>query len=187
MENNFLKRIQNSIKHWYLLLILGLVFIATGIWTLASPLESYEALSIVFTISFIISGILEIAFALSNRKEYDHWGWNLVFGILSLIVGIMLINNPLVSMITLPLYVGFLIMFRSFGAIGFSLDLKNYRVMEWGTLMALGILGLLFSIMLLWNPVFAGITIVVWTGLAFIASGVFNIYISLKLKKLKRD
>ena len=50
--------------------------------------------------------------------------------------------------------------------------------------MLLGILGLLFSFILIWNPLFAAITIVVWTGLAFIATGIFSVLISFRLKRL---
>ena len=67
---------------------------------------------------------------------------------------------------------------------GFSIDLKSFGVNEWGWLLALGILGMLFSFILLWNPAFAGMTIVIWTSFAFIAIGIFRIFLSFKLKGL---
>jgi uncharacterized membrane protein HdeD (DUF308 family) len=39
--------------------------------------------------------------------------------------------------------------------------------------------------MLLFNPSFAGLSLVIWTGLALIILGIYSIYLSLKLKKLK--
>ena len=187
MANDFIKRVRSSVKHWYLALLVGILLICTGIWTLSSPLESYVALSMVFSISFLISGILEIVFALSNREELDGWGWTLALGILTAMVGILLLMNPEVSLATLPFYVGFLVMFRSIGAIGTALDLKNYKVLDWGTLMVIGILGLLFSFILLWNPVFAGMTVVIWTGIAFLVAGVFNVYLGFKLRNLHKN
>ena len=50
--------------------------------------------------------------------------------------------------------------------------------------MALGVIGLIFSIIMIWNPAFAGMTIVIWTGLAFITTGIFSLYMAFKLKKL---
>jgi len=35
-----------------------------------------------FSWSFIVSGILEIIFALQNKNEVDGWGWYLTVGIL---------------------------------------------------------------------------------------------------------
>ncbi|WP_103070155.1 HdeD family acid-resistance protein [Aquimarina sediminis] len=181
----FFKTVNDSVKYWYLPLIIGLIFIALGIYVLISPLESYVTLSYLFSISFVISGIVEIYFSVSNRNEIDNWGWNLVFGISTLIIGILLFMHPEISITILPFYVGFLLMFRSAMAMGYALDLKHYGVLDWGNLMILGILGFIFSFILIWNPLFAGITILVWTALALIAVGVFNIYVSIKLKKLK--
>lgn len=184
MANNFYKTVTNSIKHWYIPLIVGIIFILVGIYTFSSPLESYVALSIIFSLSFLFSGITEITFSIANRNEIDSWGWSLAFGIITFIFGILLILNPAISITTLPFYVGFVVLFRSVGAISFSIDLKSFGVKDWGMLMAVGILGLIFSFMLLWNPLFSGITIVVWTGLAFIVSGIFSIILSFRLKKL---
>jgi len=182
---NFLKTVRNSIKYWYLPLIVGLLFIALGIYVFMSPLESYVTLSLVFSISFVISGLMEIYFSISNRDEIDNWGWNLVFGMLTLAVGVLLLMHPGISLTILPFYIGFLLMFRSIMAMGYALDLKNYGVLDWGNLMIMAILGLIFSFILVWNPLFAGMTVVVWTALALIAVGIYNIYASIKLKKLK--
>ena len=114
MNNQFFKQIKRSVKHWYLHLIIGLVFIVAGIWAFTFPAKSYVALTIVFSISFFISGIMEIVFATANRKVMENWGWTLVLGIFTTIVGIMLIANPAISAVTLPLYVGFMLMLHSY-------------------------------------------------------------------------
>jgi uncharacterized membrane protein HdeD (DUF308 family) len=186
MKNQFIKSVKESLKHWYLFLIVGILLIGTGIWAFTSPVESYMALSTIFSITFLISGIIEIVFALSNKERIDNWGWTLVFGFLNALIGIMLLTNPLISATTLPIYVGFLIMFRSFGAIGTALDLKNYGNLEWGSLMLIGVISLFFSFFLIWNPLFAGISIIIWTGLAFITSGIFNIYLSIKIRNIHK-
>lgn len=184
MANSFFKTINNSIKHWYMHLIVGIIFILIGLYTFSSPLESYVALSILFSISFLISGFSEIIFSISNKDEIDSWGWSLTFGIITFVLGNMLILNPAISLTTLPFYVGFLVMFRSISSISFSLELKNFGIKNWKFLMLFAVLGLLFSFILIWNPLFAGITIVVWTGLAFIATGIFSVLISFRLKRL---
>ena len=184
MNFKFFKTIRNAIKYWYLPLLFGLFFVAIGIWVFKTPLESYLTLAFLFSISFIVSGLFEIVFSISNKDDLDNWGWTLTTGILTLLMGVLLVMNPGISMLTLPYYVGFVIMFRSIGAISLSLDLKSYGVLDWGTLMGIGILGVLFAFILLWNPLFAGMSVVIWTALAFIIAGIYNIYFSFKLKKL---
>ena len=184
MAANFLKLAMNSVKYWYLPLITGLIFIGVGIYSFAQPAESYVALAFVFSISFIIAGFMDIIFAVSNREELEGWGWDLALGVMTLLVGIVLIRHPEISILTLPLFVGFTVLFRSAMAIGTSLELKKYYINEWGTLMAIGILGMIFSFILIFNPVFAGLSIVIWTALTFIFIGAYSIYLSLRLKKV---
>ena len=185
MVREMIKEVKSTVKHWYIPLLVGLLFIGLGIWTLLSPASSYLSLAIVFTISFIVVGLLDITFAISNKNELDHWGWELASGIFSLIIGIVMVLNPAISLVTLPFYIGFIVMFRSIMAISSSIEIKKYGVSEWGSLMTVGILGLIFAFIMLWNPLFAGLTIVIWTGLAFITIGGYGIYFAVKLKKLK--
>lgn len=182
---NFFKTIKNTVRYWYMPLITGIIFILVGIFVFVTPLESYLTLSVFFSISFLVSGIFEVFFAVSNRKEMDNWGWFLVSGIFYLLTGIILVMNPEISITILPLFIGFTILFSSIHAIGIAYDLKNYGIMDWGNLAIIGFLGLLFSFFLIWNPVFTGISLIVWTGLAFVSIGIFGIYVSVKLKKLK--
>jgi len=184
METQLIKTLKDAIKHWYLQLILGVLFIITGIWVLRTPLESYLALSMLFSVTFFVNGIFEIAYSISNRRQLDNWGWVFAGGIVDLLFGVWLMSSPMVSIAVLPFYVGFMLMFRSFTAIGLAVDLRAFGIKEWGWLLALGILGMAFSFILLWNPMLAGLTIVMWTASAFITIGVFRIFLAFKLKQL---
>ncbi len=182
MGNTIYKTIENAIKHWYLPLIVGVLLIVLGIWTLTTPVESYIMLSIVFAVGFFLSGIFEMIFALSNKHK--SWGWSFALGLLSIIIGLLMILNPAISMATLPFYVGFMLLFHSILGISSSYEMRQYGIMDWGWLMLVAVLALIFSFMMLWNPLFAGVSIVVWTGIAFIVTGFYMIYFSTRLIKL---
>lgn len=182
---DFFKAVNSTVKHWYLPLIIGVLFIIFGFYIFTVPLESYIALSAVFAISFVISGVLEIYFSLANRKELEGWGWYLAGGILDLLVGIILWTNPTVSMATLPLFIAFVLMFKSAQGLGFAYDLKNYGVMNWGNIAIWSVLGLIIASVLLLNPVIAGISLVTFTAISFILLGVQLISVSFSLKKVK--
>ena len=184
MIGDFFKKVKSTIKHWYLPLIAGIILIAMGIWTFKEPEGSYITLAFLFSLSFVVSGLFETIFSIANRKVIDNWGWNLAMGLITLVVGVLMFMNPEISMLTLPFYVGFVILFRSMNAIGIALDLKNYGILDWGNILAIGIVGIFLAFILLWNPLFAGMSIVVWTGIALIIAGILNIMVSLKLKKI---
>ncbi len=178
------KKMEKNIKRWYLMLIVGIVFIILGIWTIATPLNAYVALSIVFALGFLISGIVELVFALYNKHQ--NWGWSLALGILTTVVGVLLLIYPEASMLTLPIYVGLTLLFRSISGMVTAYDMKQYGILDWGTLMVTAILGLIFSFILLWNPMFAGVSVVVWTAVAFVIIGAYTVYFSFKLRKLNK-
>lgn len=184
MEKQLFKNIKNAVKHWYLSLIVGVLFLLFGFWILKTPLESYVTLALLFGVVFLVNGIFEIIFSISNRKEIDNWGWILAGGIIDLLFGIVLASNVGLSMAVLPFYVGFMLLFRSVAAIGYAFDLKGFGIRDWYWLLLLGILGLLFSFIMIWNPVFGGMTIIIWTALAFITYGIFRIILAFKLRRL---
>ena len=180
-----LEDVRQSAKNWFLLLILGVIFILVGILVFRTPVASYVALSMLFAATFLATGLLEIIYAVSNRKEVNSWGWSLASGIIDLLIGVLLISRPDITLVILPFFVGFAIMFRSIMAIAWSISLNNQNVSDWGSLLVIGILGLLLSFILLWNPVFAGMTIVFYTALCFIFIGVYEIYLAFKLRKIR--
>lgn len=184
--SHFLKFVKNSVKHWYLLLLVGIVFIATGIYSFTSPVEAYLTLALFLGFAFLLSGVSEVVFALANRKEIDNWGWTLISALVTLIAGLILVSHPGITMLTIPIIVGFALMFKSISAIGQSIDLKNYNASGWGYMLATGVLGTIFSIFILWHPFVGGLAVTVWIGITFLVIGIFFVFLSLKLRDLKK-
>jgi uncharacterized membrane protein HdeD (DUF308 family) len=186
MYNEAIKSVKDTIKHWYLPLILGILFIIVGVWAIITPASTYLSLALLFSVTFFVAGILEIIYSISYRKQLDGWGWSLASGILNFILGLLLILYPQISIITLPLFVGFVVLYHSMMAIAWSIELKKYGVSNWGWLLFTGILGVILSFFLIWNPLFAGLTVAVFTGVALITIGIFHIHFSIELKNLKK-
>lgn len=184
MKTGSYEVLDEPIRHWYLPMVLGFVLIVVGIWVALTPVASFIGLSVLFTISFLITGALETMHSIVNRKELSNWGWSLIVGILDLLIGVLLASKPAISMALLPYFVGFGLMFRCVLAIGWSITLKDLGISDWKNLLFIGILGTLFSFVSLWDPVFFSLTLVFYVAAAFILVGCFNIYLSLKLKKL---
>lgn len=184
MHNRVVGNTKNAIKHWYLSLLLGVFFIFAGFWVLQTPVESYLALTVLFSLTFFFNGAGEIFYYVANRKAIEHWGWGLAGGIIDLLFGIWLISSPLVSIAVLPFVVAFMLLYRSATAMAVSFDLKSMGIGDWWWSLILGAFGLIFSFLMLFNPALGGMTIVIWTALALISIGIFRILVSLKLKQL---
>jgi len=160
--------------------------IAAGIYILMVPLETYLTLSVLFSISFIIIGLLDIFFSIRNHKILQGWGWYLVGGLLSLAGGIILSIYPGISIVILPFVVGFTLLFLSLLLLGYSFEMKSLGILNWGNTAILSILGTIFSFMLVVRPLISGISLVVITGISFIIIGVSSIVLSFDLRKVKK-
>ena len=88
--------LQQEVKNWWISLILGILYVIVAISLMFSPLSGYAVLSILFSVSMLFSGLLEISFAVSNRRRVSSWGWYLAGGIIDMILGFYLIAYPMV-------------------------------------------------------------------------------------------
>lgn len=182
---NIFQLLTNSIKHWYIPLIIGIIFTFCGGYVFSVPSESYLTLTVLFSVSFIVSGLMEIFFAVQNTNSVRGWGWYLVDGLLTLAIGIYLVANPEVPVAILPYIVGFTALFRSFQLLGFSFDLKDAKIPNWGSVALTSVLGIIISLLLIANPAIAGMSLVTLTALSIIFIGVSSIMLGLSLKKFK--
>jgi len=174
---------QQSVRQWWLSLTAGIVYIGIGIWVLMNPAKSFLALTNLFIIGFAIIGALGVFYAVSNRKILEHWGWALMAGLIDLAIALVLLTTPEISMFVLPLYVGFVLMFRSIIGIGFSTYLAHYKVRNWGIVLALSVLGVVFSLMMIWNPVFGAFTLTLYTAIALLSVGFSQIGMAYELRR----
>ena len=120
--------LQQEVKNWWISLILGILYVIVAISLMFSPLSGYAVLSILFSISMLFSGLLEISFAVSNRRRVSSWGWYLAGGIIDMILGFYLIAYPMLSMEVIPFINAFWLMFRGFSSVGYAMDLRDKRL-----------------------------------------------------------
>lgn len=184
--STILGALTTDVKNWWWFIIKGLLLIFAGIVIFSRPLEGYVGLSVLFSVVILGSGFTQIFFASANSDVLKGWGWTLASGILDVAIGIYLLTFPLVTMATLPFIVGFWLVFRSFYLVGASFDLKSLGVSDWGWLLFGGILSLILGFFVLYYPGAGAISIIYASGSAFIVAGIFNLYLSIKLKGMKK-
>ncbi|MEG1685811.1 MAG: DUF308 domain-containing protein [Bacteroides sp.] len=179
-------KIDYAVQNWWMSLFLGFLFIGVALSLMFAPLSSYIALSVIFSICLLISGILEIMFASSNRKTISSWGWYLAAGIIDLLIGIYLVVYPTLSMEIIPFIVAFWLMFRGFTGLGYAMDLRRYGTREWGWYLAFGILAILCSLAIIWQPGIGVFSVIYMLAFTFLIIGCFKVMISFEFKKLHK-
>ncbi len=175
-----------EIKNWWIPLVVGIALIATSALVVVKPLEAYLALSLFFSWLIFFSGLLHTAFSLMNRKIMDSWGWYLLLGLVEMGIGVVMLANPPLSAGVLLLYMGFWFAFRGTMSMGYAWTLRQIGVKGWGWLMASGLITLIFSFLMVMNPLLGVIGVITLTALSFFFLGLFSLLLGWELRKINR-
>ena len=112
-------------KHWWVTLMQGGLGIAIGLAILSWPGITLQLIFFLVAIWIIINGILFMVFAIASRKE--HYGnWSLTgLGIIALVLGLVIMANPVESVQILMILVGVYAIISGVMNIALGLDLRK--------------------------------------------------------------
>lgn len=182
---NLTSKAARVIQHWWLMLIAGLLCIVMGILVFVFPMESYLTLSILFGVLMLLVGAAQLIIASTSGNYLAMRGYLVVGGVLDIILGIFLCVYVGASLIVLPVMMGLWLMYHSFILIAFGGDMEVFDLNGSGLVIVGGVLLLLLSILVLVNPLSAGVaTVVIFAGIGLLILGVLLTMISLKMKNI---
>ena len=70
-------------------LILGFLYLLSGIFVVVNPFEGVLTLTLVLGITIFLQGIIQVSIAFQMRRISPNWGWILVSGIIGIVFGIL--------------------------------------------------------------------------------------------------
>lgn len=169
---NLTAKVGRVVKHWWLMMLAGILCLAAGVVVFVFPMESYMTLSIVFGVLMVLVGAAQLIIASTSGNYLAMKGYVIAGGILDLFLGIFLCIYPAVTVVLLPIMLGIWLMYHSFMMIAFGGDLDTFKVKGGGWVVFGGFLLLMLSILILVNPFGAGIaSVIVFTGVGLILFG----------------
>lgn len=178
------KTIRLVVSRWWLLAAAGLLLLSIGIWVIRSPFQSYLTLSKVFAMGMIGTGLSDIFLAVFNKHSKRRIWW-LLAGIADIVIGIYLFNNILFTIILMPLVIGLWTLYRGVIAIGDVFHLRDFPMGNWHHLLIVAIAAVVMALFLLACPYIGIENIFLFSGLSFVAAGLFRLYLALILRNLK--
>ena len=185
---NLTNKVARAVKHWWLMLIAGLLCLVMGIVVFVFPLESYVTLAILFGVMMMAVGAIQLIIASTSANYLTMRGYVVVGGVLDLMLGIFLCIYPGVTLVALPLMLGVWMLYKSFIIIAFGSDMETFRLGGSGLVVDGGVLRVLLSVLVLLNPIRAGIpTVIIIAGIGLLVFGCLLCMLSLKLKHIDRE
>ena len=191
MNELFLEQLEKSkraIRNWWLVVALGVLMLAVGVAVFVFPDISYWAMSLIFGVLMLISGLSYIWLAATNQRGVVGRGWVMAGGIIEVLLGVVLTAAPGITAMTLPLFLGFWLLIRSFALMGVGADMSSVRIRGSGWTMFSGVVLMLFAIIIVMQPLYFGVDVVIgWVGATLVLFGISMCTLGGQLKTLHHN
>lgn len=176
MDKLMKKFFRSSIVTSTILIVLGLLLI-------------FQSEVTIMTISYIIGGILialgvlaVIKFIQGTNKEGKS-ELDIVYGIVTTILGILIIMNPQAIASVIPFILGIAIIISSATKLQYAFELKANNNRLWKVTMLISILSTLFGVILLFNPFKGAVMFTKIVGIFILGYAILDIISTITIKR----
>jgi uncharacterized membrane protein HdeD (DUF308 family) len=161
--------------------VLAVISIIGGVLALINPFAATLAATVMAGWVFALLGALQV-FQSFRVREWPGFLWAFLFGILTLVVGMSLIFNPLAGMVSLTLLVA--VLFLVTGAVKIMYSFSLRPISGWGWVLASGIMSLVLGVMIFANFPWAAATVLgILLAIELLSNGVLFLLLALGLRR----
>ncbi|MBV6651041.1 HdeD family acid-resistance protein [Hoeflea alexandrii] len=167
---------------WTWMAVLAVICIVGGFLALLNP---FGATVFAVTLAgwvFLIQGVIQVIHAFRVR-DWSGFIWSLGIGVLSLLVGVVLVADPLAGAIPLTLLVAVLFLATGVAKTMFALALRPASGWVW--VLASGLVSVVLGVMILAGlPATATTILGLLLGIELVSNGVLFLFVALGLRRL---
>ncbi len=168
-------------RNWWMFLVSGVVTLLFGFVAVMNPAQTLLSLSFFFGLYLLISGVLEIVLSLGASRHKRLWFLSLIFGGLEAVIGIYLLQRPLLVLATFVTFVALALLVRGVIHLIEAFDSNYDAVYRTWQAIAAGVSVLASS--LVWRYPVKGTLAFVWVlGVFAIINGPLMIAFALEAK-----
>jgi uncharacterized membrane protein HdeD (DUF308 family) len=171
-------------RHWWVPVLRGIAAIVFGIITFARPGLTIAVLVLLFGAWVLVDGVFRVIGAIGHRASDTDWGFQLIIGILGIIIGFLTFHAPGITALALVIYIAAWALMIGATEIAVAIKLRREIKGEW-FLVLMGLASIAFAILLLWHPVLGAATLIwimAWYAVIF---GVLGIIFGFRLRSLR--
>jgi uncharacterized membrane protein HdeD (DUF308 family) len=174
---------------WWLVLAKGIMAITMGILAFVWPGPTLLALLLIFGIFAIVDGIFTIMVSAAHRKSMPGWGWSLAAGIFGSAIGFFALLWPsMTGLVLLLLIAAWMLIAGTFNIVNAVIQRKE--IPKWPWILATGIFSIIFTILIIANPIASAVALVWIWGTFGIVYGILmciQAYLTRRLSKVEGE
>lgn len=172
----------NLATYWWTLTVRGIFAVIFGIAAVFWPHITLTILVYIFSAWILVDGVVRLIAGLTRLGEHQLGALTAIIGFLEVGLGVYLLRHPLVTFTTLVLLIGFLLIIDGVVSAVAALA-SNEEGGSKALTIIVGLLAILAGILMLFQPVSAGVAFVWILGLYALIAGPMLIVLSFEVKK----
>lgn len=150
----------------------------------------FESEVTIATISYIVGAVLVAAgtfaflrYLKTNQKGIEMSELDILYGIVTIIIGVLVIKNPHVIASIIPLILGIAIVISSASKLQYAFDLKSSNNDLWKTTIAIAGISAVFGMVLIFNPFAGAVLIMRVVGIFILIYAILDMISTIIIKK----
>ena len=167
---------------WWLVLIEAILLIVIGIFLLVNPYQTFVSIIWVLGIYWLVRGVFQLVSLFWDRRM---WGWKIFAGILGLIAGWIVIQNPITSAVILGQFTVWMLAFIAL-FFGISDLVSAFKGAGW-VKAVLGVISIILAVLLMTNSMAATASLPWVIGILAILAGLLLIFGAFRLRSLEHS
>lgn len=169
-------------ENWWMVLIRGGAALIFGLLTWFYPFISILIMVMFFGVYALIDGVLGVVIAINGRRTHQDWWLILIWGMVSILAGIMTFFVPGITWRVLITFIAIWSLVSGILQIIAAIRLRK-SIRGEGWMIVAGMLSVLVGIILFVNPVQGGIALTWVIGVYAALFGVMNIALAFRLRR----
>ena len=163
--------------------IRGIAAIVFGVIAFVYPGLTVAVLVLLFGAWVLVDGIFRVIGAIGHRASDKEWGFDLIIGIVGIIIGFLTFHAPQITALALIIYIAAWALMIGATEIALAIKLRREIKGEW-FLILMGLVSIVFAVMLLWNPA-VGAAALIWIMAWYaVILGVLGVIFGFRLRSL---
>jgi uncharacterized membrane protein HdeD (DUF308 family) len=167
-------------RHWGWLVLFGILMVAAGLCAVVWPGPTVLVLAVLFGIQLIVSGIFSFINAFAADESGGMRVWNVILGLLGILVGLYAVRHIIVSVVALALLIG--IYWVAYGIAQIYTAIANRELPHRGWMGFIGALSVIAGIIVIAWPGPSLVTLAIVLGVWLIIYGIMEIVLAFRVR-----
>lgn len=167
--------------------------ITSGFLMVLGILLLFQSEITILSISYVLGailiaiGVLAIIRFIKNTNNSTKSELDIVYGVVTVILGLLIIQNPQAIASIIPIILGITIIINSATKLQYSFELKANKNNQWKATMLVSIISTICGVVLLFNPFKGAVLLTQVVGIFIIIYSVLDIISTIAIKKNVAD